>query len=167
MSPKRNTSVFRHDSPLFRMTGYLPILPMMFRRRPRPCCMAATSPRCIAIRTRRLPADVDDGAARGRWKRRRRSSGRSATVRSVSRDRISSAPGAATTTAATGRNAGRSPGGGYRSCARQASAHAAMRGRTSHHTDQQQTMAAMLRRRYRHANVMRTSATCSMSWTRR
>jgi hypothetical protein len=33
LSVKQNQSVFRHDSPVFRMTGYMPILPLVFREK--------------------------------------------------------------------------------------------------------------------------------------
>ncbi len=33
MSIKQNTSVYRHESPIFRMTGYMPILPVVFREK--------------------------------------------------------------------------------------------------------------------------------------
>src|SRR5262249_4425589 len=29
----RNTSVFRHESPVFRLTGYMPIFPLIFREK--------------------------------------------------------------------------------------------------------------------------------------
>ena len=50
-APDANRQVFRRDSPIFRLTGYLPIFPIIFHRRPGHCAGSSAGGRATDQKT--------------------------------------------------------------------------------------------------------------------